>query len=610
MKQLQRSIYFKLTAIIIIISLGPVAFLTVNSISTTRDYITNESLSAYHSMASEYSSGLDFKLGYYYDLLTLLSSNMTIQDALTTTSPSSSQNPYTQGLAITNEVSKFISSDRLFSVEGCMIYSRLENIPIYHHMVSVIDSARLERWYPYYLENSNYITYTKYGSETLTLSIFKDIIGTSFYNAYYSKPLALIKLDVSVNSVFSDEAIRSNSKGCMTYIVMDKSTNEPEQGYEIIYQNNSRADVADDAAHFVSSGVKEQYFTASDGTQLYLIVTPLNYCGLSTVILFPTDEELLHMRDNLIITLLFIAGSALFVLLASMIYSKKFTARLQLLLSKMKLVEAGDTKVQIDLNTHTGDEISNLYDGFNKMVSRLDETISMNYIAELEKKEAQLHSLQLQINPHFLYNTLETIGAIAMSHQIHSICDICEKLGDMFRYATNKENRDLVTVTDEIEHVTNYVFIQKLRFQDLFEVNYNLDPMLAACSMPRFVLQPIVENAILHGLRNNTEKGCLEISAFREGNCCMITITDDGVGMSHLQTDYLNSYINNNSDSITEVHRQSIGLKNVNTRIKLLLGEEYGISISSIKGSGTTVTVRLPLVLPNSSLPHPRRLKI
>ena len=227
------------------------------------------------------------------------------------------------------------------------------------------------------------------------------------------------------------------------------------------------------------------------------------------------------------------------------------------------------------------------------MLGKLDQLIKTSYVQKLENKEAQLKNLQLQINPHFLYNTLETISSIAAVKQVFVVCDICGKLGEIFRYSLGKNYGELVPLEQEMTHIKNYMFIQKIRYGDRLQVFYNIDVDAAHVHIPRFILQPIVENAISHGLSNLTSVGTLEVSAFEKKDRLYIEMEDDGEGMVREKVAEITRFINT---AKPVEGKKNIGIRNVNQRIKLAYGEAYGITIRSAPYQGSRFTIQLPIM--------------
>jgi two-component system sensor histidine kinase YesM len=241
------------------------------------------------------------------------------------------------------------------------------------------------------------------------------------------------------------------------------------------------------------------------------------------------------------------------------------------------------------------DEIGTIDAAFNHMIISLNEQIDKNYIQWIAMQEAELKALQFQINPHFLYNTLESISGMASIKGCPDISKVSEKLGMMFRYSINKSGTELVTLNEEIRHVMNYFYIQNVRFGDTITTVIEIPDDLKKCKILRFILQPIVENSIIHGFEGNKRQGCIEISAKSAEDNLIIDIYDDGIGMSEKQVDDLNAYINQIKTVLHEQKHRSIGVKNVNTRIKLMFGEQYGLQIRSKPSAGTQVRIILPL---------------
>lgn len=237
-----------------------------------------------------------------------------------------------------------------------------------------------------------------------------------------------------------------------------------------------------------------------------------------------------------------------------------------------------------------------------KAIRRLDELIDRQNSLQLSTKQAEFLALQNQINPHFLYNTLESIRGDALIAGMTNIADITEALSTFFRYTiTNTQN--LVTIQDELDNVENYFIIQHYRFGDKLslqiEIPQNRSEILST-SCPKLFLQPIVENAIFHGLEKKSVNGQITIRMEIADNILLISISDNGAGMPEDTLNKLNADLSRVSvGSITTPANKKggIALKNVCRRIKLLFGEEYGMHAGSIVGLGTKVEVRLPITV-------------
>ena len=211
-----------------------------------------------------------------------------------------------------------------------------------------------------------------------------------------------------------------------------------------------------------------------------------------------------------------------------------------------------------------------------------------------QQKQAEYLALQNQINPHFLYNTLEAIRA-------DEIADTTEALATFFRYTITDVER-LVTLSDELENVEDYFTIQKFRFGDRMNLDLELnDEELLSARMPRLVLQPLVENAVAHGLEEKTGEGTVKVVVESSRNVLYIYVKDDGVGMYTEQMEKLNEIFSAQNRTRKRFgdgrnRKGGIALPNVNSRIKLLFGEDYGLHVFSSEGMGTEIRMLLPLI--------------
>lgn len=233
------------------------------------------------------------------------------------------------------------------------------------------------------------------------------------------------------------------------------------------------------------------------------------------------------------------------------------------------------------------------------MSDRFDKTTYLN----LSKKQAQYLALQNQINPHFLYNTLEGIRSEALCAGMDGVASMTEALATFFRYTISNVDH-LVTLEDELSNIENYYIIQQYRFGDKLSLSIEFDDDCEDVSvmnlrLPKLILQPIVENSIYHGIERKVGEGSLRIHIEHTADRLIIRISDDGMGMEKTALDSLNNKLLTNSFEDIEPQKGKkggIAIINVNNRIKLLFGEEYGIYIYSIQNVGTDVEITLPII--------------
>lgn len=240
-------------------------------------------------------------------------------------------------------------------------------------------------------------------------------------------------------------------------------------------------------------------------------------------------------------------------------------------------------------------EICNISSEFNEMLSTIKElnqtifqTVSNLYEAELGKQEAEIAYLRSQINPHFLYNTLEMLRGIAIENQVPQIAEVSSAIGKMFRYSIN--GNPIVPLEEELEITKAYINIQQSRFVGKFDVIYSIPEYLLSQPVIKMLLQPIVENSIFHSLEQKIGNGLLHIGATVNDNMLILTIRDNGIGIQDSVLQELRSILSNSYTG----EKKHIGLANTNARIKLQFGVQYGISIDSKVNKGTVVRIYLP----------------
>ena len=236
-------------------------------------------------------------------------------------------------------------------------------------------------------------------------------------------------------------------------------------------------------------------------------------------------------------------------------------------------------------------------DRINGLIEELMQSMEREHKEALLRQQFQYAELQNQINPHFLYNTLETIRGQAIIDDNYKIADMTETLAKYFRYNISKNKGD-VTVEQELENIKNYIHIQQYRFQDRFRYHvYAHVPReeYAYCLIPKMTLQPIVENAIFHGIEQKVDMGNIMIHIDANQDKLMIIVADNGVGISPEKLKELNQKLNEKENpSTTQTEQHGIAMVNVHHRLQMLYGEDFGLEIRSTQGYGTEVEITFP----------------
>ena len=298
------------------------------------------------------------------------------------------------------------------------------------------------------------------------------------------------------------------------------------------------------------------------------------------------SEHLKNSRKARSIYVLVALGLIAVALVISSEIARNITFPIQKLRDSMKRVQKGDFSAA-EIEVYSDNEIGSLTRSFNVMTHKIQDLMAQNIQEQEQKRKIELKALQSQINPHFLYNTLDSIIWMAEGKKNEEVVLMTASLARLLRQSISIEN-ELVTIGQEIEYVRSYLTIQKMRYKDKLEFEINVDPRITHAQIIRLVLQPIVENAIYHGLKYKESKGMLKVHGYELGERIIIDITDDGVGMDEetLKHIYDKHKVN--------YHSNGVGVYNVQQRLVLYYGKEYGIIYHSEKGKGTTATVVIP----------------
>lgn len=313
------------------------------------------------------------------------------------------------------------------------------------------------------------------------------------------------------------------------------------------------------------------------------------YTGWRTVGVFSMDEVMSSVNTIVYILFTCVIISLVLVVIVSFKFSRTLTNPIFKLKRLMKQAESGDLTVRF--NFQHNDEIGELGQSFNHMIARIDQLIQMVYVEQENKRTAEMKSLQEQIKPHFLYNTLDTISWMARDYDAEDIVRLVDALTNMFRIGLS-HGKDIITVKEEITHVSNYLYIQKIRYKDKLNYVIHVDESLYAVEVPKLILQPLVENAIYHGVKAKRGGGTITITGVPEGENLVFTVQDDGAGMLQEKVEELNRRM---SERSVLDEKKSFGLFYIRERIQLCYGTGYGVHVESALGEGTRVTITLPL---------------
>jgi two-component system, sensor histidine kinase YesM len=327
------------------------------------------------------------------------------------------------------------------------------------------------------------------------------------------------------------------------------------------------------------------------------------FTNWTTIGVFPAEETIFEIREIRFYLVSFIFLLMIFGIQISYFLSNSISNPIAQLMKFMRKAKSGEFDVRY--REKRNDEIGMLGRSFNKMLSQINHLISLTKLQEKEKREAEFRSLQANINPHFLYNTLDTIQWMVRKQKANDIAEVVESLAKLFRIGLSK-GRDIISLDEELDHIKSYLQIQKTRYRDKLNYQINAGESIAGLYVIKFILQPIIENAIYHGIKERRGPGHIRVTAQKKENKLSIIIEDDGAGMTELQLQEMRQAL---SEAIARTEnkgetrdKKGYGTLNVQARIQLAFGDGYGMHIHSEEKSGTTVEIILPMLKEDTGL--------
>lgn len=401
-------------------------------------------------------------------------------------------------------------------------------------------------------------------------------IGRLIKNADNNEELGTIVIDVDIDAFFSSV---NNSGSLGEFVILNQRGDLLLGGDRLEQQFIAALKTASSAEEIKNIDSEE-----------YLVLTGMSEVTGWEIMYYVERDKLLHNLNEIkrlvaaTFAMIFLAAVVIFFLLI-----QKVSLRINYFLEKMRKFKNGDLNVRIQDNRN--DELSSLSMGFNDMVVEIKNLIEKVYIVQIKQKEAELQGLKNQINPHFIYNTLESIQMFAVIKDQKELARMIALFGKLLRVGLNNSD-DRITVREEADFIRMYLETQKIRYQDKFDFRMDIAEEALDKQIVKLILQPIVENAVYHGLEKKLGAGRLRITASCTDEALIFSVADDGVGIAEDELKQLNNRLSHADFS----DRRSVGIRNVNERIKLYYGNEYGIVIESKFGQGTTVIIKLPFI--------------
>lgn len=440
----------------------------------------------------------------------------------------------------------------------------------------------------------NVTTHVNYKDEDI-VSVVRAILDPESQEI---KGVVLIDLKLRVIA----ETVKDVNLGKSGYLMVidDKGDNifTPQLPAEHTFDRNWITDSASGTFSKVIKGKKMQF-----------IYRKSPFTNWTTVGVFSTQETVMEVREIRLYLITFVFVVCLLGIAASYYLSYTISWPIWQLMSFMRRAEEGNLTIRFKGTRQ--DEVGMLGRSFNAMLAQITKLISLVEEEQRKKREAELRSLQAHIKPHFLYNTLDTIQWLARKNGAHEVTEVVDSLSRLFRIGLSKGN-EIIPLLDEFEHVKSYLIIQKMRYKDKLNYTIQVDPLLQHLYVLKLLLQPVVENAIYHGIKQRRGPGTINIRGYKENERIVMEISDNGAGMSEEKLMQLRRVLGNAASKLEQTEPNSLsvegheiavvssgegyGLANVQERLRLSFGETYGIQIHSLPGKGTTVVITHPIV--------------
>lgn len=432
-----------------------------------------------------------------------------------------------------------------------------------------------------------HLTEYYYYPQRLDFTIARNIRNTKTIQSADEEVLGTLYIDVNIKAL-SDVVNETELRGGSEMYIVDR-----KEKVFVYHQDSGRINqqLGELEAYIPEMDQEYQYILADGMYYIYNDIEGTDWMVIHKIPRYNLENSYQEIRSN---TILIICISVILLLFLYYFYSKKTNKPILQLKTAMEKVQNGELDTRVEV--YSNDEIGFLAKGMNQMTKNLQEHIKRVYIAEIRQREAEIKTLKTQIQPHYLYNTLDVIRMTAVMNDDYQTAGLLDGLSGQLKYLIGGA-REIVTLRDEIENVENYFKIVRVRYENRFGLDINVNEDFLDLRVPQLILQPVVENSVKYGLRPKEENGIIAINVQVEGERLLISVMDNGLGMSQQKLREVQELLEN-KETVKHARskKASIGLKNAHDRIKLILGEEYGMEIISYEGMGTIVKFSLPVM--------------
>lgn len=576
-----KSIQSVIFAVLSVLLLGAVIIITVISLSYTRQSVFENSSLYTQTIIQQMNQNIDSYIDYMENTSYLVSSNEDVQKYLfgDTADPEARDRILSQFETILDSRSDILNLG-IIAENGRMLINngqRLTNQDLDIHSQEWYSNA-LEGRESVYL-TSSHVQHIISGERPWVITLSRGIRNKEMGTGQEKEGVFFIDLNYNAISELCDQSMVGNqgyafivdADGNIVYHPQQQQLYNELQTENIDLVMNAESDIVT-----WGDGINKKMYSISRSEKT----------GWTVVDCVRVEELLRRSNEAQSIYVLVAIGLMAVALFFSRFVAKSITLPIQRLCDSMERVQEGDFSVS-DIVVDSENEIGSLTKSFNVMTQRIHELMAQNIREQEAKRKSELKALQSQINPHFLYNTLDSIIWMAEGKKNEEVVLMTASLARLLRQSISNED-ELVSIGQEIEYARGYLTIQKMRYKDKLEFWIEVEPSILNIRLIKLVLQPVIENAIYHGLKYKESRGLLLVKGFMKNGNAVLQVIDDGVGMDQETLDHI--YERHKVD----YHSNGVGIYNVQKRLQLYYGNEYGIVYESKPGEGTTATITIP----------------
>jgi two-component system sensor histidine kinase YesM len=588
----------QLSLILLPVSLFPLAFIGYFSYQISYHALQNRSAANVSQIASLVNRNIDTTLQQAIQLAKTPLYDKNIQQTVTYYAQHPELNLDTAALADIQEVGNF-------SLNILIHNTNIDSVDIYTSGSTVFPESSIGMqpfenwtslpWFKELMRSSSVRTLLlpahvlpSHQGNRLVFSVAQAIVNIDTFQT-----VGAIVLNIDTQNTIEQIIADSASQSDTTFLIYSANG---QTIYVTPFKSNSNNTQPVEPAlpHAVQQTLRQQVEQLTwDNTEYFLSSNTSSLSGWTVAALVPSSSLTQDIEAIKQTTVFMICLTILLVFGATLLVIHRFSQQITQLRALMRQVEMGDLDVRF--RAQGRGELILLGKSFNHMVVRLKQLIQDNYESQLQRKKAELAALHSQLNPHFLYNTLGTFQMLAVTEGQERLATMAYHLGQLMRYAL--EPGTLVELKQEVEHIKHFLSLLKERYEERLGYTIHIPEELLDYKIPRFTLQPLIENAIYHGIDPKIEGGSIDVKGWQEEKQLVLEILDDGIGMSGEELQRWQSALNYEANLLTR--SRHIGILNVQGQIQRIFGPEYGLALASgaVEG-GIVITIRLPLCSP------------